>query len=73
MIAHKRCMDVVGNPLLGGLLLVLVLVLVASGASKGLLEDLKDLLILDLLIRLNLLEIGSGGGGELGDTILGNG
>lgn len=58
--------------LLGGLLLVLVL-LVAGRASQRLLEDLQNLLIFDLLVRLELLRAGSGGVGELGDTVLGDG
>jgi hypothetical protein len=55
-----------------GLLLVLVL-LVAGGAGKGLLEDLEDLLIFDLLVRLVLLRVDGVGGGELGQTVLGDG
>jgi hypothetical protein len=57
---------------LGGLLLALAL-LVSGGASKGLLEDLEDLLVLDLLVRLELLEVNGVGGSELGQTVLGDG
>jgi hypothetical protein len=55
-----------------GLLLALVL-LVASRAGKGLLKDLEDLLILELLVRLDLLEIHRLGSSELGETVLGDG
>lgn len=55
-----------------GLLLVLVL-LVTGGTGQGLLKDLEDLLILDLLVALVLLEVDSAGSGELGDTVLGDG
>lgn len=55
-----------------GLLLVLVL-LVAGGAGKGLLKDLEDLFILDLLFRLVLLGVNGVGGGQLGQTVLGDG
>lgn len=55
-----------------GLLLALVL-LVTSRAGKGLLENLEDLLILELLVRLDLLDIDGLGSSELGETVLGNG
>jgi hypothetical protein len=57
---------------LGGLLLALVL-LVAGRAGKGLLENLEDLRILDLLVRLDLLDIDGLGGSELGEAVLGDG
>jgi hypothetical protein len=57
---------------LGGLLLALAL-LVSGGAGKGLLEDLEDFLVLDLLVRLELLEVNGVGGSELGETVLGDG
>lgn len=55
-----------------GLLLALVL-LVTSRAGKGLLEDLENLLIFDLLVGLDLLEINGLGSGKLGETVLGDG
>lgn len=58
----------------GGLGLLLALVLLVTGrAGKGLLEDLEDLLILDLLVGLNLLKIDGLGSSELGETVLGDG
>jgi hypothetical protein len=59
--------------LVGGSLLLLVLVLlVASRAGQRLLQDLEDLLILDLLVRLELCQIDSLGRGKLGDAVLGD-
>ena len=59
--------------LLGGLLLV-VLVLLGTGRSgQGALENLEDLLILDLLVRLELRKIGGGRGSKPGDAVLGDG
>ena len=55
----------------GGLLLVLVL-LVAGRARQRLLENLQDLLILDLLVSLELGQVGGVGGSKLGDAILGD-
>lgn len=57
---------------LGGLLLALAL-LVSGGAGNGLLEDLEDLLILNLLVRLDFLEVNGVGSSELGETVLGDG
>lgn len=58
----------------GGLGLLLALVLFVTGrASKGLLENLENLLILELLVRLDLLEIDGLGSSELGETVLGDG
>ena len=57
---------------LGGLLLALAL-LGSGGAGKGLLEDLEDLLILELLVGLDLLEVNGGSGSKLGETVLGDG
>ena len=58
----------------GGLGLLLALVLLVSGrAGKGLLKDLEDLLILELLVRLDLLEVDRLGSSELGETVLGDG
>lgn len=56
-----------------GLLLVALALLVTSRAGQGLLEDLEDLLILDLLVGLELGEIDLAGGRKLGDTVLGDG
>lgn len=59
--------------LVGGSLLLLVLVLlVPSRAGQRLLQDLEDLLVLDLLVRLELCRIDSLGRGKLGDAILGD-
>lgn len=55
-----------------GLLLVLVL-LVTGRTGQGLLKDLEDLLVLNLLVALVLLKVNSAGGSELGDTVLGDG
>lgn len=56
----------------GGLLLLVLVLLVASGTGQGLLKDLEDLLVLDLLVGLVLLQVNVGSG-ELGDTVLGDG
>lgn len=56
-----------------GLLLVVLALLVTGRAGKGLLEDLEDLLILDLLVGLVLGGIELSGGSKLGDTVLGDG
>lgn len=56
----------------GGLLLVVLALLVTGRAGKGLFEDLKDLLIIDLLVRLVLGEIKLSRGSKLGDTVLGD-
>lgn len=61
-----------GLGLLGGaLLLVLVLVLRLLGERQ--LKDLKDLLIGDLLVGLELGKIRSRGSTQTGDTVLGDG
>ena len=58
----------------GGLLLLVVLVLLVAGrAGQGLLEDLQDLLILDLLVGLEPGKVGSVGCGKLGDAVLRDG
>ena len=57
----------------GGLLLLVLVLLVAGRLVKRAAEDLEDLLVLNLLVRLELAEIGIGGGGELGDAVLGDG
>lgn len=56
----------------GGLLLVALALLVTGRAGEGLLKDLEDLLVLDLLVGLVLGEIELGGGSKLGDAVLGN-
>ena len=58
--------------LLGGLLL-LVLALAASVPGEGLSKNGKNLLILNLLLRLELGEVERGGGAELGEAVLGDG
>lgn len=55
----------------GGLLLLALALLVAGGAGQGLLKDLQDLLILDLLVGLELLQV-NGGSSKLGETVLGD-
>ena len=57
--------------LLSGLLL-LALVLLASVPGQRLLEDLKNFLIHNLLIRLVLLKVQRRRGTQLGDAVLGN-
>lgn len=59
--------------LLGSLLLLALALLLASVAGKGLLEDLEDLGVLNLLVRLNLGEVKGGGATKLGETVLGDG
>lgn len=56
-----------------GLLLLVLVLLVAGGAGQGLLKNLEDLLVLELLVGLDLLKVDSAGGGKLGDTVLGDG
>jgi hypothetical protein len=57
---------------LGRLLLGLALLL--SGISgQRLLEDLENLLVGDLLVRLELAEVKLRGGAQLGDAVLGDG
>ena len=58
--------------LLGGLLLGLALLL-ASVSGHGLFQDLKDFLVLNLLVGLVLLEVQSRRATKLGNTVLGNG
>lgn len=58
--------------LLGGLLLLL-LVLVAGVPGQRLLQNLKNLLVLDLLVRLDLAQVKSRRGAQLGDAVLGDG
>jgi hypothetical protein len=57
--------------LLGRLLLGLALLL-TSVSGQGLLQDLEDLLVLDLLVGLVLLEVQGRRGTQLGDAVLGN-
>lgn len=57
--------------LLGSLLLRLALLL-TSVSGNGLLQDLENLLVLDLLVGLVLLKVQRGRATQLGDTILGN-
>lgn len=57
----------------GGLLLLALVLLVTGRTGKGLLEDLEDLLILDLLVALVQLQVDSVRGGKLGETVLGDG
>lgn len=59
--------------LLSRLLLVVLVGLVAGGSGQWALQDLEDLLILDLLVRLELGQIGGGGRSQTGDTVLGDG
>ena len=61
-----------GLGLLGGALL-LVLVLVLRLLGKRLLKDLKNLLIGDLLVGLELGKIRGRGRTQTGDTVLGDG
>lgn len=56
----------------GGLLLLRLALLLAGVARQRLLQDLEDLLVGDLLVRLELLEVKRGSAAELGDTVLGN-
>lgn len=57
----------------GGLLLLALVLLVTGRTGKGLLEDLEDLLILDLLVALVQLQVDGVRGGKLGETVLGDG
>jgi hypothetical protein len=59
------------SSLLGGLLLLL-LVLLGGGLANGLLKDLQDLLVLNLLVRLDLLEVQSRGLSQTLDAVLGD-
>lgn len=54
-------------------LLLLVLVLLARVAGQGLLKNLEDLLIHNLLVRLHLGEVQSRGSTNLGEAVLGDG
>lgn len=56
-----------------GLLLLVLVLLVAGRAGQGLLEDLQDLFILDLLIALELLQVNGAGSGKLSETVLSDG
>lgn len=56
-----------------GLLLLVLVLLVAGRAGQRLLEDLQDLFILDLLVGLELIEVGGTGSGKTGDAVLGDG
>lgn len=70
LVITQECLTIC---LVGSSLLLLVLVLlVASRARQRLLQDLEDLLVLDLLIRLELCRIDSLGRGKLGDAVLGD-
>lgn len=69
----KRLLFTLAIGLLSSSLLLLVLVgLVAGGASQGALQDLEDLLVLNLLVRLELREIGCSGRRKTGDAVLGD-
>lgn len=54
------------------LLGLLLLVLLARVASQGLLKDLENLLVFNLLIRLELAQVQGRRSAELSDTILGD-
>lgn len=58
--------------LLSGLLLGLALLL-ARVSGDGLLQDLENLLVLDLLVRLVLLQVQGRGSTQLGNAVLGDG
>lgn len=64
-----------GRSLLGGLLLLglALALLLASVSGKGLLEDLEDLFVGDLLVTLVLADVQRRGATKLGDTVLGDG
>lgn len=64
--------DLLVSLLGGGLLLVVLVLLGAGGSGQRALEDRKDLLVLDLLVRLELGKIRGGGSGKTGDAVLGN-
>jgi hypothetical protein len=55
-----------------GLLLVVLVLLRPRRLRQGLFQDLENLLILDLLVRLDLGEVWGGRSCKLRDTILGN-
>lgn len=55
------------------LLLLVFILLVAGRAGQGLLQDLQDLLILDLLVGLELREIRGVWRSKTGDPVLGDG
>ena len=59
--------------LLGGLLLLVLVGLVAGRAGQRTLQDLQDLLVFDLLVRLELRKVGGLGSGQTLDTVLGDG
>lgn len=59
--------------LLGGLLLLALALLLARVPGQGLLKDLENLLIRDLLVRLELAHVERRGPTELGDAVLGDG
>ena len=64
---------VTGGSLLRGLLLLLVVLLLCRSLSDGLFQDLEDLLILNLLVRLDLAQVQGWRASQLGDAVLGNG
>lgn len=66
---------VVSQPLLVIALLLglLLLVLLASVPRQGLLKNLEDLLVRNLLVSLVLANIKGRGRGKLGQTVLGDG
>lgn len=59
--------------LLGRLLLLALALLLASVAGQGLLENLENLLVGNLLVRLDLAEVQLRGATELGQAVLGEG
>lgn len=72
VVALLLALLVLLGSLLGGLLLLLVLLL-ALVSCQGLLKNLEDFLVGDLLVRLELAQVQSRGATKLGDTILGDG
>lgn len=72
IIALLLALLVLLGSLLGRLLLLLV-GLLALVLGQGQLKNLEDLLILNLLVRLELAQVNSRRSTKLGDTVLGNG
>lgn len=62
-----------GSSLLGRLLLLLALALLSRVSGQGLLQNLENLLVGDLLVRLDLAQVKSRGASQLGDAVLGDG
>ena len=57
---------------LGGLLLLLVLVLGSRRPGQGLLKNLKNLFVRDLLVGLDLFEVEGWGSRQSGQAVLGD-